>query len=118
MALDLEVHQMDVDTVFLNTELAEEVYIEQPEGFVDPNKPHHVCRLLKSLYGLKQVPHEWNCTLDAHLCDNNFKPAATDLCIYIQQQEDHHLVVIAIYIDDCTIITPKHLLNETKNVLC
>src|SRR5690606_18612045 len=73
-ALDLKIHQMDVDTTFLNTKLTEEVYIEQPEGFVDPNKLHHVCRLLKSLYGLKQAPHEWNRTLNAHLHDNDFKP--------------------------------------------
>ncbi len=115
--LDLKIHQMDVDTTFLNTELTEEVYIEQPEGFIDPDKPHHVCRLLKSLYGLKQALHKWNHTLDAHLCDNNFKPTVTNLCIYVHQWEDHQLVVIAIYINDCTIIAPKHLLDETKNVL-
>ncbi|ELR18363.1 GagPol, putative [Acanthamoeba castellanii str. Neff] len=116
-ALNLKIHQLDVDTAFLNAKLTEEVYIKQPEGFVDPNNPHHMCRLLKSLYGLKQAPHEWNHTLDAHLCDNNFKPTVTDLCIYVCQQEDHQLVVIAVYVNDCTIITPKHLLNETKNVL-
>ncbi|ELR25377.1 Polyprotein, putative [Acanthamoeba castellanii str. Neff] len=116
-ALDLKIHQMDVDTAFLNAKLTEEVYIEQPEGFVDPDKPHHMCRLLKSLYGLKQAPHEWNRTLDAHLHDNDFKPTVTDPCIYIHQQEDHQLVMIAVYIDDCMIIAPKHLLNETKNVL-
>ncbi len=89
----------------------------QNEGFVNPNKPHHVCRLLKSLYSLKQALHEWNHTLNTHLCDNNFKPTVTNLCIYIHQWEDHQLVMIAIYINDCTIITPKHLLDKTKNML-
>jgi hypothetical protein len=53
-ALNLEVHQMDIDTTFLNTKLTKEVYMDQPEGFIDPDKPHYTCRLLKSLYGLNQ----------------------------------------------------------------
>ena len=53
---DLEIHQMDVKTAFLNGDLEEEIYMEQPEGFVVPGKEKKVCRLVKSLYGLKQAP--------------------------------------------------------------
>ncbi|PKI57121.1 hypothetical protein CRG98_022485 [Punica granatum] len=53
---NLEVHQMDVKTAFLNGDLDEEIYMEQPEGFVAPGKERKVCKLVKSLYGLKQVP--------------------------------------------------------------
>ena len=52
----LEIHQMDLKIVFLNGELEEEIYIEQPEGFVVPGKEKKVCKLIKSLYGLKQAP--------------------------------------------------------------
>jgi hypothetical protein len=58
--LNLEVHQMDVDNAFLNTRLSKEIYLKQPEGFVDSNHPNYVCCLLKSLYSLKQALLEWN----------------------------------------------------------
>ena len=51
--LNLEIHQMDVETAFLNGELNEEIYIEQPEGFIIPGQEKKVCRLVKSLSGLK-----------------------------------------------------------------
>ena len=63
----LKLHQLDITTAFLNGQLKEEVYMEQPEGFVEKGKEHLVCKLKQSLYGLKQSPRCWNSTLDAHL---------------------------------------------------
>ncbi|GJT35145.1 retrovirus-related pol polyprotein from transposon TNT 1-94 [Tanacetum coccineum] len=63
---------MDVKTAFLNVELKEEVYVSQPEGFVDPDHPTHVYCLKKALYGLKQVPQAWYDTLSRFLLDNKF----------------------------------------------
>ncbi|GJS00819.1 retrovirus-related pol polyprotein from transposon TNT 1-94 [Tanacetum coccineum] len=69
---------MDVKTAFLNDELKEEVYISQPEGFVDPDHPTHVYRLKKALYGLKQAPRAWYNTLSRFLLDNKFSKGVVD----------------------------------------
>ncbi|GJW94104.1 retrovirus-related pol polyprotein from transposon TNT 1-94 [Tanacetum coccineum] len=69
---NMTIYQMDVKTTFLNDELKEEVYVCQPEGFVDPDHPTHVYRLKKALYGLKQAPWAWYDTLSRFLLDNKF----------------------------------------------
>ena len=65
--LDLEVHQMDVKTAYLNGNLEHEIYMEQPEGYVDKNQADLVCRLRKSLNSLKQSARCWNITTDSFL---------------------------------------------------
>ncbi|GJS25815.1 retrovirus-related pol polyprotein from transposon TNT 1-94 [Tanacetum coccineum] len=69
---NMTIYQMDVKTAFLNGELKEEVYVSQPEGFVDPDHLTHVYRLKKALYGLKQAPRAWYDTLSRFLLDNKF----------------------------------------------
>jgi hypothetical protein len=80
--MGLEIHQMDVDNTFLQAILEEEVYVTQPEGFVDTTRPGFVCRLKKALYGLKQAPLAWNHTLNAFLINLSFTATTADPCIY------------------------------------
>ncbi|GJY04094.1 retrovirus-related pol polyprotein from transposon TNT 1-94 [Tanacetum coccineum] len=75
---NMTVYQMDVKTAFLNGELKEEVYVHQPEGFVDPERPHHVYRLKKALYGLKQAPRAWYDTLSKFLLAQGFSKGVVD----------------------------------------
>ncbi|GKC22332.1 retrovirus-related pol polyprotein from transposon TNT 1-94, partial [Tanacetum coccineum] len=75
---NMTVYQMDVKTAFLNGELKEVVYVSQPEGFVDPDRPHHVYRLKKALYGLKQAPRAWYDTLSKFLLAQGFSKGVVD----------------------------------------
>ncbi|GKC79519.1 retrovirus-related pol polyprotein from transposon TNT 1-94 [Tanacetum coccineum] len=69
---NMAIYQMDVKIAFLNDKLREEVYVSQPEGFVDQDHPNHVYRLNKALYGLKQVPHAWYDMLSKFLLSQKF----------------------------------------------
>ncbi|GJZ24647.1 retrovirus-related pol polyprotein from transposon TNT 1-94, partial [Tanacetum coccineum] len=82
---NMTIYQMDVKTTFLNGELKEEVYVSQPDSFVDPDHPTHVYRLKKALYGLKQTPRAWYDTLSWFLLDNKFSKGAVDLTLFTQK---------------------------------
>nr|GFB42691.1 retrovirus-related Pol polyprotein from transposon TNT 1-94 [Tanacetum cinerariifolium] len=73
---NMTVYHMDVKTAFLNGDLKEEVYVSQPEGFVDPDHPTHVYRLKKAQYGLKKAPRAWYDMLSRFLLDNSFSKGA------------------------------------------
>ncbi|KAJ9544590.1 hypothetical protein OSB04_024297 [Centaurea solstitialis] len=96
---NIKVFQMDVKSAFLNGVLHEEVYIEQPEGFVDPDFPDHVCILDKALYGLKQAPRAWYETLTNHLLSKGFKRGTIDTTLFLKKEGDD-LLLVQIYVDD------------------
>ncbi|GKC53752.1 retrovirus-related pol polyprotein from transposon TNT 1-94 [Tanacetum coccineum] len=75
---NMTIYQMDVKTSFLNGELNEEVYVSQPEDFVDPDNPTHVYKLKKALYGLKQAPRAWYDMLSSFLLSQKFSKGAVD----------------------------------------
>ncbi|KAJ9556466.1 hypothetical protein OSB04_011080 [Centaurea solstitialis] len=77
----------------------EEVYIEQPEGFVDPDFPDHVCILDKALYGLKQAQRAWYETLTNHLLSKGFKRDTIDTTLFLKKEGDD-LLLVQIYVDD------------------
>ena len=92
-------YQMDVKLDFLNGDLNEEVYMEQPEGFKLSDNPDLVCKLKKDLYGLKQAPRAWYQRLDTYLKEKGFKRGTTDNNLYIKT-EDNDLLIVLVYVDD------------------
>ncbi|GJT88853.1 integrase, catalytic region, zinc finger, CCHC-type containing protein [Tanacetum coccineum] len=79
---NMAIYQMDVKTAFLNGELKEEVYVSQPEGFVDQDNPSHVYKLKKALYGLKQAPRAWYDMLSSFLISQQFSKGAVDPTLF------------------------------------
>eukprot|EP00253_Pinus_taeda_P028545 PITA_28545 len=90
---------MDVKSAFLNGDLEEEVYIEQPDGFILGNDPNLVCRLKKGLYGLKQAPRAWYYRLDKYLHQQGFSKGSADSNLYIKVENDK-LLILVVYVDD------------------
>ena len=114
---NLVIHQMDVKTAFLNGDLDEEVYMEQPEGFVIPGQEHKVCKLVKSLYGLKQAPKQWHQKFDQVILASGFKINESDKCIY-SKFDDGKGVIICLYVDDMLIFgTDLEQVEVTKTLL-
>jgi transposase InsO family protein len=116
-ALDLEMHQMDVKTAFLNGDLEEDIYMVQPEGFVQQGNEHLVCKLQKSLYGLKQSPRAWYQKIDTFLLAHGFTRSIADHSLYFMQ-EGQHVVIVIIYVDDLIILASlMSLMNALKGML-
>ena len=95
----LKLHQVDVTTAFLNGSFEEEVYIKQPKGFIEPGSENLVCRLKKSIYGLKQSPRCWNLALDSKWKEIGLSQSSHDPCIYYKSEKGNMLVV-CVYVDD------------------
>ena len=98
------IHQMDVVTAFLNGKLAEHIYMTQPEGFVTPGSENLVCKLKRSLYGLKQSPRCWNLVLDQYLKSLGFSQSSADQCVYIRNDGGQQ-TLLAVYVDDIVILS-------------
>ncbi|GKA29281.1 retrovirus-related pol polyprotein from transposon TNT 1-94 [Tanacetum coccineum] len=91
------IYQMDVKTAFLNGPLKEEVFVRQPNCFVDPDFPNHVYRLKKALYGLKQAPRVWYDKLSSFL--NHYTKGIIDLTFFTRRHGDD-ILLVQIYVDD------------------
>ncbi|GJU96427.1 retrovirus-related pol polyprotein from transposon TNT 1-94 [Tanacetum coccineum] len=97
--MNMVVYQMDVKTAFLNGNLREEVYVSQPDGFVDPDNPNHVYKLKKALYGLKQAPRAWYDMLSSFLISQDFSKGLVDPTLFIHK-EGKELLLVQVYVND------------------
>lgn len=100
---DYEVWQMDVKTAFLNGHLQEELYMDQPEGFISKADKHKVCKLHKSIYGLKQASRSWNIRFDEVVKSFDFIQNMDDQCVY-KKVSGSSVVFLILYVDDILII--------------
>jgi hypothetical protein len=110
-------HQMDVKNAFLHGDLQEEVYMEQPPGYVDQTHPNLVCRLKKTLYSLKQAPRAWPDKIGQYLVTSGFQTSDADFSLYVKKK-DHGIVVIVIYVDDLIITRDSDVdISDLKKLL-
>nr|GEV01882.1 retrovirus-related Pol polyprotein from transposon TNT 1-94 [Tanacetum cinerariifolium] len=97
--MNMVVYQMDVKTAFLNGNIREEVYVSQPDGFVDPNNSNQVYKLKKALYGLKQDPHASYDMLSSFLISQDFSKGLVDPTLFFHRS-GNDLLLVQVYVDD------------------
>nr|GFA47132.1 retrovirus-related Pol polyprotein from transposon TNT 1-94 [Tanacetum cinerariifolium] len=112
---NMVVYQMDVKTAFLNGNLREDVYVSQPDGFVDPDNPNHVYKLKKALYGLKQALRAWYDMLSSFLLSQDFSKGSVDPTLFIRKN-GNDLLLVQIYVDDIIFAAPTRELLDTLMV--
>jgi hypothetical protein len=107
---------MDVKTAFLNGEIKEEVYVEQPQGFEVHDKQTHVCRMKKDLYGLKKAPRAWYGRIDSFLTSLGFTKSSADPNLYFKVVDDDP-VILLLYVDDLFLTSVENLISKCKRKL-
>ncbi|GJS17308.1 retrovirus-related pol polyprotein from transposon TNT 1-94 [Tanacetum coccineum] len=116
--MNMVVYQMDVKTTFLNGNLREEVYVSQPDGFVDPDNPNHVYKLKKALYGLKQAPRAWYDMLSSFLISQDFSKGSVDPTLFIRK-EGKELLLVQVYVDDFIFVASTPVLCDLfAKIMC
>ena len=108
---------MDVKTAFLHGNLTEDVYMIQPEGFVDPNSASKVCKLKRSIYGLRQASRSWNIHFDEVVTGLGFIKSEEDAYLY-KKLSGSSIVFLILYVDDILLIgNDISMLNSVKESL-
>ena len=102
VAENLHLKQLDVKTTFLHGDLEEDLYMIQPEGLIGQEQENLVCKLRKSLYGLKQTPRQWYTKFDSFMHRIGFKRCEVDHCYYVKSFDNSYLILL-LYVDDMLI---------------
>ena len=113
---DLEIHQINIKTAFLHSELEEEIYMEQPEGYIEKGNEHKVCLLLRLIYGLKQSARQWYKHLRNSIKTWGFSESiAGDIAVFTKIIDAGNIVIVVVYVDDISIFASNlSLVNEFK----
>ena len=108
---------MDVKTAFLNGYLEEDIYMAQPDGFINKDQQNKVCKLVKSIYGLKQASRSWNLRFNETIKTYCFKQSPDEACVY-KLIKDQAVVFLILYVDDILLIGNNvELLSNIKKWL-
>ena len=111
------IHQIDVKISFLNGDLDEEIYMEQPKGFIVKGQEHKVCKFVKSLYGLKQAPKQWLEKFDKVVLEYGFRINESAKCLYYKENIGG-CVILCLYVNDILIFgTDLEIVKEVKSYL-
>ena len=97
---DWLLYQLDIKSAFLNGKLEEEIYVEQPQGFVVDGEENKVYKLKKALYGLKQAPRAWYTQIDNYFIENGFIRSKSESTLYVKNKDNSQILIVALYVDD------------------
>ena len=117
---DLQLGQMDVKSAYLHSNIEEEIYLEQPQGFVKKANSGQklVCKLNKSIYGLKQAAKNWYEALTSLLLKEGFKRSRNDYCLFVRKEEDETFSYVLVWVDDIVVAgATEEAVNEIKSML-
>ena len=112
---DFDVHHIDIKSAYLNGDLDEEIYMDQPKGFTVKGKEHQVCLLKKAIYGLKQAGRQWHVDLSNTLEELGFqRTVSCDTLIFIQRHDGGDPLILLVYVDDITLFGTLTNINAFK----
>ena len=116
-----QICHLDVKNAYLHALVDEEVYMEQPTGFVDPERPDHVCKMNWALYGMKQAGRLWNQLAHQILVTKSLKQNNYDPCVYYDDLNGDRWIIVLIFVDDLLVIgsstrSDEFISNITKKL--
>ncbi|KAL8117754.1 hypothetical protein AgCh_015587 [Apium graveolens] len=110
-----KLYQLDVKSAFLNGDLEEEIYVDQPDGFVIKGQEGKIYKLKKALYGLKQAPRPWYTYIDNYFLENGFVKSKSEPTLNVKKQ-GMSILIVAIYVDDLIFTSnDEHMINQFKS---
>ena len=116
--METPVYQLDVKSAFLNGELEEEVYVEQPLGYLLKGKENKVFRLKKALYGLKQAPRAWNSKINSYFIRKGFQRSPSESSLYVKSEGMQNILIVYLYVDDLIYTgTNQQMVEEFKSAM-